>query len=219
MNALYSVMEIVTIRKWQPGVKPTVPIPEVAPHTQKSPGPPPGREPPSLIINYPQTGRKILPVGTTMIDVKQTKATLPDGTEETIYATRSIETCRSLLMYADQPVNIRMTRRGTLLFESTIFPEWTRMTDAYGFANIEIETTTETAFHISLAEDPNGVPEYIPDHRLTPATSLGYNLADDLVSMKKVIDGVTYQRNITDPDVADTTVDRWVEYGSWSVVT
>ena len=91
------------------------------------------------------------------------------------------------------------------------------MTDAHGFANIEITTTAETAFHISLAEDPDGVPEYIPDHRLTPETHLGYNLADDLVSMKKVIDGVTYQRSITDPDVADTVVARWVEYDTWSV--
>jgi len=208
-------MEIVTIRKWQPGVEPPAPIPEAIPPVRK----PPEREPPALIINYPQTGRKILPVGKTKIHVKQKKVTLPDGTEEFIYAARSLETCRSLLMYADQPVDIRLTRRGTLLFASTIFPEWTRMTDAHGFANIEIETTNETAFHISLAEDPDGVPEYIPDHRLTPATYLGYNAADDLVSMKKVIDGVTYQRDITDPDVADPTVDRWVGYGAWSVIT
>jgi len=211
-------MEVITIRKWQPGVEPPAPIPEAIP-VRQPPGPPLEREPPSLIINYPQTGRKILPVGTTRIHVKQKKVTLPDGTKESIYAARAIETCRSLLMYADQPVDIRLTRKGTLLFASTIFPEWTRMTDAHGFANIEITTTAETAFHISLAEDPDGVPEYIPDHRLTPETHLGYNLADDLVSMKKVIDGVTYQRDITDPDVADRRVVREVEYSEWSVLT
>jgi len=212
-------MEIVTIRKWQPGIEPPAPIPEAIPPARKPPGPPPEREPPALIISYPQTGRKILPVGTTVIDVKQTKVALPDGTVESIYAARRIAACHSLLMYADQPVDIRLSRRGTLIFASTIFPEWTRMTDAHGFANIEIVTTNETAFQIMLAEDPEGVPVYIPDHMLTPETHLGYNLADDLVSMKKVIDGVTYQRDITDPDVADPAVDRWVEYGEWSVVT
>lgn len=222
MNASCHTMEIVTIRKWQPGIEPPAPIPApipaAIPPARKPPGPPPEREPPALIINYPQTGRKILPVGTTKIHVKQKKVTLPDGTEESIYAARSLETCQSLLMYADQPVDIRLTRRGTLIFASTIFPEWTRMTDVYGFANIEIVTTAETAFHISLAEDPDGVPEYIPDHRLSSYTGLGYNAADDLVAIKKVIDGVTYQRDIIDPDVADRTVVREVEYSEWSVI-
>ena len=73
-----------------------------------------------------------------------------------------------------------------------------------------------TAFHITLSEDAEGAPAVQPE--TTAEIQLGYNAAGDLVSFKKVVDGVTYQRNITDPDVADTTVDRWVVHGAWSVV-
>lgn len=211
-------MEVITIKKWRPGTTTPAPIREAPPPVRKMPKPPPIREPPAIIISYPQTGRKILPVGTTLIDVQQTKVTLPDGTEEPIYAARQIAACRSLLMYSDQPVDIKLTRRGTLLYASTIFPEWTRMTDAHGFANIEIETTEETVFQIILAEDPDGVPAYIPDHRLTPATSLGYNVAGDLIQIKKVIDGTEKLRIITNPDVVDNVVSKWVEHGEWCAI-
>jgi len=36
--------------------------------------------------------------------------------------------------------------------------------------------------------------------------------------MKKIIDGITYKRNVIDPDVADTTVDKWIEYGEWEAL-
>ena len=189
---------------------------ETFPVSEKDPAPL-QKTPPVLIINYPQTGRKPLPVGSTSVNVKQRKATLPDGTVESIYAARSMETCRSFLMYVDQPVDIRLTRHGALLFASGIFPEWTRITDAPEFGSINITTTGDTLFYIAMSEDPNGVPMFTPDHRLGATTSLGYNAADDLVSIKKIIDGVTYLREIDDPDVLDTTVDRWVEYGEWVI--
>jgi hypothetical protein len=120
-------------------------------------------------------------------------------------------------MYIDQTIDIRLERDGTPHLMTTIFPEWTRMTDVLEFGIVEIDCAQETVFYIIMSEDPEGVPEYTPDHQLTPATYLGYNAVDDLVSMKRVINGVTYHRDVIDPDVADTTVDRWVEYGSWNV--
>lgn len=53
---------------------------------------------------------------------------------------------------------------------------------------------------------------------LTPKTEFGYNVGDDLIQVKKTFLGITWLRIITDPDVADNTVDRWVEYGDWSIV-
>jgi len=53
---------------------------------------------------------------------------------------------------------------------------------------------------------------------LTPALSLGYNAADDLIQLKKTVGEKTYLRIITDPDIADNDVDRWVDYGAWAEV-
>ena len=173
---------------------------------------------PVLSINYPATGRKTLPIGTTTITIRSGEVTLPDGTTEKIYSARAVKSCRSLLIYMDQPIDIILTWKGSPILISTVFPEWTRMAKLPEFEEIDIETTQETALYITMSEDPDGVPEYTPDQRLTPATQLGYNAADDLVSIKKIISGMEYRRDIDDPDVADKTVDRWVEYGKWSIV-
>ena len=53
---------------------------------------------------------------------------------------------------------------------------------------------------------------------ITPALSLGYNAADDLIQLKKTVGDKTYLRIITDPDIADNDVDRWVDYGTWAEV-
>lgn len=53
---------------------------------------------------------------------------------------------------------------------------------------------------------------------ITPALSLGYNAADDLIRIKKTVGDKTYLRIITDPDIADNVVDRWVDYGAWAEV-
>ena len=54
--------------------------------------------------------------------------------------------------------------------------------------------------------------------RTTPEVHLGYNAADDLVEIRKVIDDVPMKRGIDDPDVTDTTVDKWVQYKEWKEV-
>jgi hypothetical protein len=53
---------------------------------------------------------------------------------------------------------------------------------------------------------------------LTPKTELGYNVGGDLIQIKKTFLGIQWLRIITDPDVVDNTVDRWVEYGDWSII-
>ena len=53
---------------------------------------------------------------------------------------------------------------------------------------------------------------------LTPKTELGYNAAEDLIQIKKTFLGITWLRVITDPNIVDNVIDRWVEYGDWSVV-
>lgn len=55
------------------------------------------------------------------------------------------------------------------------------------------------------------------DLKLKPKTELGYNASDDLIQIKKTVDGTEYLRIITDPDVTDQKVDRWVNYGEWNV--
>lgn len=53
---------------------------------------------------------------------------------------------------------------------------------------------------------------------LTPKMEMGYNVGGDLIQIKKTFLGITWLRVIADPNVADNAVDRWVEYGDWSIV-
>lgn len=53
---------------------------------------------------------------------------------------------------------------------------------------------------------------------LTPKVLLGYNACGDLIQIKKTFLGITWLRVISDPDIADNVIDRWVTYGDWSVV-
>lgn len=52
---------------------------------------------------------------------------------------------------------------------------------------------------------------------LTPKTELGYNTDGDLIQIKKTFLGITWIRIITDPDVIDNIVDKWVIFGDWVV--
>jgi len=53
---------------------------------------------------------------------------------------------------------------------------------------------------------------------LSPKTELGYNVDGDLIQIKKTFIGITWLREISDPDVSDNTVHRWVMYGDWSIL-
>ena len=72
-----------------------------------------------------------------------------------------------------------------------------------------------------MAGDPEvlyAIKDLNEDQKLGPKVLLGYNAGGDLLRIRKEVGGVTYERIITDPDVVDTTVDKWVEYGEWSVI-
>lgn len=53
---------------------------------------------------------------------------------------------------------------------------------------------------------------------LSPKIEFGYNLDEDIIQVKKTFLGITWLRIITDPAVADTTVDKWIVYGDWAVI-
>jgi len=105
---------------------------------------------------------------------------------------------------------------GSLVYTGSLFNGSQQTHNLAEFDTVEIDTDAVTAFHITMSEDAEGAPSIQPE--TTAEIHVGYNAAGDLVSLKKVADGVTYKRDVTDPDVADTTVDRWVVYGGWSVV-
>ncbi len=64
----------------------------------------------------------------------------------------------------------------------------------------------------------NAIESQNSDQKLTPEIHLGYNAGDDLIQIKKTVYGADFLRIITDPDVTDNVVDRWVEYGEWTAV-
>lgn len=53
---------------------------------------------------------------------------------------------------------------------------------------------------------------------LSPKTEIGFNIGGDLIQIKKTFLGISWLRVITDPDIVDNTVNRWVEYGDWTIV-
>lgn len=53
---------------------------------------------------------------------------------------------------------------------------------------------------------------------LTPKSELGYNAAGDLIQIKKHVSGYTFLRVISDIEILDNVVAKWVEYGDWNVV-
>ena len=169
-----------------------------------------------LMVDYPRSGKKELPVGTTRINIKARKVELPDDTSELMSMPRPITTCRSFTISTSRQIEIRATIDGTLVYTGSLFAGSQQTNNLAEFDTVEIDTDAVTAFHITLSEDAEGAPDVPPE--TTAEIQVGYNAAGDMVALKKVVDGVTYQRDVTDPDVADTTVDRWVVYGTWAVV-
>lgn len=53
---------------------------------------------------------------------------------------------------------------------------------------------------------------------LSPKVELGYNAGGDLIQIKKTFLDITWRRIITDPDVVDNVIDRWVLYDDWTTV-
>lgn len=53
----------------------------------------------------------------------------------------------------------------------------------------------------------------------SPEVHLGYNSAEDLIIIRKLTtEGEIFERQVTDPDITDYVVDRWVIYSAWGNV-
>ena len=53
----------------------------------------------------------------------------------------------------------------------------------------------------------------------SPEIHHGYSANDDLIIIRKLTsDGEMFERQITDPDITDYTVDRWVVYSAWGKI-
>lgn len=65
---------------------------------------------------------------------------------------------------------------------------------------------------------PVEMPDTSPVVYSSPVTLMGYNVDDELVSIaRRLPDGSMVRRKIRDPefDIADLTVDRWVEFNQY----
>lgn len=113
-----------------------------------------------LVVNYPGIGKKDLPVGTSVIDIKSLQAFLADGTEDRIYSPRPINMACSLLMFTDAAIIVELTRDGTTVYSSSVYPSWERIKEIV-FDRMEITATKKTNVHISLSDIPDGSPDII----------------------------------------------------------
>ncbi len=53
----------------------------------------------------------------------------------------------------------------------------------------------------------------------SPEVHLGYNVTNELILIRKLTsDGEIFERQVTDPDISDYAVDRWVVYSAWGKV-
>lgn len=110
-----------------------------------------------MLINYPDTGRKTLPIGANHIDVSTGQVFLADGTEEKMYCPAPMPTAKSVLLYTDCSVKLELFREGTVVHTSTRFPTWSRFNVVFDL--ITITTAKHTSFYVQLSDKANGVPE------------------------------------------------------------
>ena len=109
-----------------------------------------------MLASYPKTGRKTLPIGETIINIKSGQVFLADDTEESIETDPQIPVARSLLMYVDISLDLKLYYEGALVHESTRFPTWGRFDVV--FDRMEITTTKHTSFYMQISDLEAGVP-------------------------------------------------------------
>lgn len=51
---------------------------------------------------------------------------------------------------------------------------------------------------------------------LSPEVWLCFNAADDMVEIRKIVNGTTFTRLVRDDDVVDFVVDRYVKYHAYT---
>lgn len=110
------------------------------------------------VANYPRTGKKALPVGTSIIKWEEGKVELADSTTE--YTTNPLEgrLCQAFLVYFDATVELGLYEENAESFYSSIFPTLYTRKRAYPFNTTRIKTDRETSFYIFAATDPEGIP-------------------------------------------------------------
>lgn len=109
-----------------------------------------------MLVSYPLSGRKTLPIGENIIDIDSSQVFLADSTEEKLESAIPIHVARSLLIYVDVSINLKMYRKGALVHDSTRFPTWGRFDIV--FDRMEIITTKNTSFYIQVSDYEDGVP-------------------------------------------------------------
>ena len=114
-----------------------------------------------LVISYPKSGKKTLTTGTTTINIKGRVVRLADGTADDLYSPRAFRMCRSLLVYTDRTVDIRVLNGGDVVLMSSFFTGSQQLLNLGEFDSVEIEATASTQFYIAMSEDPEGAPSII----------------------------------------------------------
>jgi len=110
-----------------------------------------------MLINYPATDRKTLPIGLTKINVKSRQVFLADGTEEVMYSASPIDAARSILMYCDCSVALKLYLEGTVVHASTRFPTWSRFNVLFDL--VEVTASKNTSVYMQVADTVDGVPQ------------------------------------------------------------
>lgn len=53
----------------------------------------------------------------------------------------------------------------------------------------------------------------------SPEVHLGYNASDELIIIQKLTsEGEIFERQVTDPDISDYSISRWVIYSAWGKI-
>jgi len=117
----------------------------------------------NIFLNYPRAAKKLLPVGETVIQIKNRQSkqvTLPGKSYEDIYCPVPVELCKSATIYTDADIKADFLLEGTIVFTGLITPPGARIPNVW-FDRVEITETSEALFYISMSTLPDGAPEDI----------------------------------------------------------
>jgi hypothetical protein len=114
-----------------------------------------------LLVSYPKSGKKTLTAGTTTINIKGRVVRLADGATDDLYSPRAFEMCRSLLIFTDHTVDVRVMNGGDVVLMSSFFTGSQQLLNLGEFDSVEIEATASTEFYIAMSEDPDGAPSTV----------------------------------------------------------
>ena len=114
----------------------------------------------AINLCYPRAAKKTLPVGKTIISIKNLSVRFPDVEPEKIYSPVAVKFCRSVSIFVDKDVAIDISFEGSIVHSAVFFPSWTRIPNVK-FDRIEINTTADTKFYFEASTAPDGVPSHV----------------------------------------------------------